>query len=102
MCTYCTIIIYMTMTVSIGELRNNLSLYLDRVAKGTKVLIRDEKREITIAQIIQTSVFDKTMYDQVLKKTAGVITAENHPEWETLSDVTTWLTRNRSANDRHF
>ena len=92
----------MTLTVSISELRNNISGYLDKVVKGSRVLIRDEKRNMTIAQITQTSAFDKTMYEKVLRKAGGVFTAQNHPEWATKKKVVDWVTKSRLAADRTF
>ncbi len=92
----------MTVTVSVSELRNNISQYLERVAKGTRVFIRDEKRDKMIAQIIQTTSFDKSLYEKALRKAAGVFSAENHPEWKTKAQITNWLTKNRLADERSF
>lgn len=92
----------MTLTVSVSELRNNISGYLDKVVKGSRVLIRDEKRNIPIAQITQTSAFDKTMYEKVLRKASGVFTAQNHPEWATKKKVIDWVSKSRLAADRTF
>lgn len=90
----------MTLTVSVSELRNNISEYLDRVSKGTRLLIRDEKRGKTIAQITQTQTFDKDAFEKSLRKVAGVFTAKNHPEWKTKKDVTNWLTKERLKDER--
>lgn len=92
----------MTLTVSVSELRNNISQYLDRVVKGTRVLIRDEKRNMTIAQIIQTSLFDKDMYEKALRKAAGIFSVENHPEWSTQSKIVNWVTKSRTRDQRSF
>lgn len=92
----------MILTVSVSELRSNISQYLERVAKGTQVFIRDEKRDVTIAQITQTSFFDKSIYEKVLRKAAGIFTTENHPEWSTETKVSNWVTKNRLANDRTY
>jgi prevent-host-death family protein len=92
----------MTLTVSVSELRNNISGYLDKVVKGSRVLIRDEKRNIPIAQITQTSAFDKTMYEKVLRKASGIFTAKNHPEWATKKKVIGWIIKDRLAADRTF
>ena len=92
----------MTLTVSVSELRTNISAYLERVTKGTRVLIRDEKRDITIAQITQAYFFDKTIYEKTLRKAAGIFTKKNHPEWSTPFKVSTWLTKNRLADERSF
>jgi len=92
----------MTLTVSVSELRNNISLYLERVVKGTRVLIRDEKREMTIAQITKASFFDKNIYEKVLQKAAGLFTQTNHPEWKTKSNVINWVRKNRLSDERSF
>jgi len=92
----------MTLTVSVSELRNNISDYLDKVLKGNRVLIRDEKRNKTIAQITQTSVFDKDAYEKALNKASGVFTAKNHPEWATKKKVIDWVANNRIKNQRTF
>lgn len=92
----------MTLTVSISELRSNISDYLERVAKGTTLLVRDDKKGKTVAQITQTPSFDKDAYEKALRKAAGVFTAENHPEWRTKKDVINWVRKNRLANDRKF
>lgn len=92
----------MTFTISVSELRNNMSRYLERAMKGTRVIICDEKRGVTIAQITQTSIFDKVAYEKALIKAAGVITSENHPEWSTKAKVNNWVTKNRLSDERKF
>lgn len=92
----------MTLTVSVSELRNNISNYLDKVVKGNRVLIRDEKRNVTIAQITQTSAFDKGAYEKALRKASGIFTAQNHPEWATKEKVIDWVSKNRLKNQRTF
>ena len=92
----------MTLTVSVSELRMNISSYLERVKKGARVLIRDEKRDITIAQITQAYFFDKAIYEKTLRKAAGIFTKENHPEWGTPLKISAWLTKNRLVDERSF
>ncbi len=92
----------MTLTVSVSELRNNISQYLEKAMNGTRVLVRDERKDMTIAQISQTSFFDKNTYEKALRKAAGVISSENHPEWSTQSKVTEWITKNRLSDERTF
>ena len=92
----------MTLTVSVSELRSNISSYLEQVVKGARVLIRDEKKDLTIAQITQTYVFNKDLFEKTLRKTAGVFSAKNHPEWGTKEKVTQWLVKTRQSSDRHF
>jgi len=92
----------MSITVSVSQLRNNISDYLEKAKQGTKVLVRDDKKDKMIAQIIQTRTFNKNTYEKVLRKSAGVFAAENHPEWRTKSDVNKWLEKSRLADERSF
>lgn len=70
--------------------------------KGTKVLVRDEKRGITIAEIVRTATFDKDIYEKTLRKAAGVFSTSNHPEWKTQDNVITWVTNTRLSDGRSF
>ena len=92
----------MTLTVSVSDLRSNFSNYLEKVIKGAKVLIRDEKRGITIAEIIHTSTFDKNTYEKALRKAAGIFSLDNHPDWNTQKDVVNWVSKSRLSDDRSF
>jgi antitoxin (DNA-binding transcriptional repressor) of toxin-antitoxin stability system len=92
----------MTLTVSISDLRNNISDYLEKVMKGTKVFVKDEKRGITIAEIVHTSTFDNDAYEKSLRKVAGIFRSENHPEWKTKKDVINWVKKSRLASERKF
>lgn len=92
----------MTVTVSVSDLRNNISNYLEKVMKGTRVLVRDEKRNVTIAEIIHTTSFDRVVYEKTLQKAAGIFTEENHPEWKTKEDVADWVSKNRLADVRPY
>jgi prevent-host-death family protein len=92
----------MTITVSISDLRNNISDYLEKVMKGTRVFVRDEKRGITVAELIQTATFDKISYEKTLRKAAGIFSKENHPEWKTEKDVINWVSKNRIHDERTF
>lgn len=47
------------------------------------MLIKDNKKKKTVAQITKVHSFDPVAYEQALRKAAGVFTAENHPEWRT-------------------
>ena len=92
----------MTLTVSVSDLRDNISSYLRKTTQGTRLLVRDQKRQITIAQIIPTSSFDKHAYEQALNKAAGIFSAHNHPQWRTKTHITAWLTKSRLADQREF
>ena len=54
----------MTLTVSISEFRNNMSEYLNKVSRGNQVLIRDDKKDISIAQINPVQSFDPEAFEQ--------------------------------------
>lgn len=92
----------MTLTVSISELRNNLAQYLEMVANGTSLLIRDEKQNRLVAELVEKKEFDPDRFERALQSAAGVFTAENHPEWATQKDVIRWLENTRKASERHF
>ena len=92
----------MILTVSISDLRNNISSYLEKVMKGTRVFVRDEKRGINIAEIVNTATFDKETYEKALRKAAGIFSTDNHPEWKTQDNVVDWVNKNRLSNDRSF
>jgi antitoxin (DNA-binding transcriptional repressor) of toxin-antitoxin stability system len=92
----------MILNVSVSELRGNFSQYLERVSRGSRVLIRDEKRNVTIAQISQVIPFDKDSYEKVLRKVSGTLKSESHPEWNTKEDIIDWVRKNRLSNDREF
>lgn len=92
----------MTLTVSISQLRNNMSDYLEKVMQGNRVIIRDEKKDAAIAELTKTKSFDEDAFESALRKAAGVFTAENHPEWKTKSKISAWLTKNRLSDERSF
>lgn len=92
----------MTFTVSISELRNNLAQYLERVANGANLLVRDEKKNRFVAQLVGKKQFDPEGFVRTLKAASGIFTIQNHPEWATKRDVTSWLKAERKSADRHF
>lgn len=92
----------MTITISVSELRNNISTYLEKVMKGTHVLVRDEKRNMPIAEIIQAATFDKDTYEKTLRKATGIFSADNHPEWSTSKNVSDWVIKGRLSDQRSF
>lgn len=57
---------------------------------------------MTIAQITQAHSFDKNLYERMLRKAAGVFSLENHPEWKTKLNVTSWVKKNRLMDERSF
>lgn len=96
----------MTITVSISEFRQNISDYLDRVKAGDRLILKDEKKEEEIADVIPRKKFNQKKYAaeyrKMLKRVAGTFTAKNHPEWATKKDVIRWLRKTRKAAERKF
>ena len=96
----------MTITVSISEFRQNISDYLARVKAGDTLILKDEKKDEKIADVVPRKKFDQKAYAadyrRMLKRVAGKITAKNHPEWATKAKVEKWLRKTRLANERHF
>lgn len=92
----------MTLTVSISELRNNLAQYLERVANGVNLLVRDEKKDRLVAELVGKKEFNPDSFEETLQAAAGVFSAKNHPEWATKKDVIKWLENTRRASDRNF
>ena len=92
----------MTQTVSISEFRNHISKYLDLVVQGATVVLRDEKKNQEIAEIIGKKKFDLESYKITLRRVAGIFTAQNHPEWKTRRDIEKWLRSSRRRAERKF
>jgi prevent-host-death family protein len=92
----------MTLTVSISQLRDNLAEYLDKVAQGDNLIIRDEKKNKEVAQVTQAKTFDSKAFIKTLDSLGEVFTAERHPEWKTKKDVIKWLEKTRKDADRIF
>lgn len=92
----------MTITVSISQFRQNISDYLSRVKAGNTIILKDEKKDEVVAEIVGKKKFDLESFKRTLRKTAGTFTAENHPEWKTKKDVIRWVEESRKAADRTF
>ena len=90
------------LTVSIGDFRNNISQYLGKVRSGNRVLIKDIKRNLTIAQVTGVHVFDKDSYQKTIKKASGVFSSQKHPEWKDRRAISSWLSKSRLTDDRKF
>lgn len=91
----------MTQFVSIGDLRQNLAAYLAQVSKGVRVIIRDEKKATSIAQLTQVNLFNAEEYERVLRKIAGTL-SQKHPEWKNKQSISRWLGQTRTQSDRKF
>ncbi len=92
----------MTITVSISKFRQNISDYLNQVQAGNTVILKDEKKNEEIAKIVGKKKFDPESFGRALRASAGVFTAEKHPEWRTKRDVIRWVERERAKADRTF
>jgi len=46
--------------------------------------------------------FNPESFGKALKAAAGVLTAKNHPEWNTMEDIIHWVEKGRIAADRKF
>lgn len=92
----------MTLTVSVGEFRRKLSDYLAQAARGDTIIIKDEKKDDTIAELRGRRQFDPVAYGEALHRVAGLFTAKNHPEWATEKKVESWLRKTRLQGERHF
>lgn len=89
----------MTITISISELRNNISAYLTKASSGTNIIIRDDKRSKYIAQITGINEFNKKEYEQALSSYAGSL-SEKHKEWRTKASLNKWIRSTRKQSDR--
>lgn len=93
----------MTITVSIGDFRQNLSGYLVQVSKGHNIMIKDDKKGRNIAELNPVQNWDPTAYRAMLKRRlAHPISIKEHPEWATRAKVEKWLRRTRMADERKF
>ncbi len=90
----------MTITVSISQLRDDLAKYISRAQEGDRVVVKDEKKDVEVAEIIGKKPFDSEAFRRALHEAAGVLTAKNHPEWRTKRQVVSWLRRERKAAER--
>ena len=92
----------MTITVSISDFRQNISDYIAKVKAGHTVVLKDEKKNEEVAQILGKKKFNTQEFHAMLERVAGTFTAENHPEWATRAKVEKWLRNSRLADDRNF
>lgn len=92
----------MTWTVSVGDLRNNLADYLERVRQGDNLVIKDERKNEDIAQITAKKQFDSEAFLKALDQFAGSVSAKDHPEWATRNKIDRWLRAVRRASDRRI
>jgi len=96
--------IHIMTTISVSDFRQNLSDYLRQANMGATLMVKDDKKDENLAQIIPPSVrkWDPEAYRAMLKRVAGTFTAKNHPEWATKDKVEKWLRKSRMADERKF
>lgn len=92
----------MTITVSISDFRQHISNYLAQVQAGDKIVLRDEKKDEDVAELIGKKKFDSKRFWKVLKKNSGIFSAKNHPEWRTKRQVIAWVEKGRRDAERTF
>lgn len=92
----------MTITVSISQFRQNISDYLAQVKAGDILILKDEKKDEEVAEVIGKKKWDAETFGKALQKAVGVFTTKNHPEWRTKKDVIRWVERERARADRTF
>lgn len=92
----------MTVTVSISQLREDLSAYIARVQSGDSIVVKDEKKGIEVAEIIRKRQFDPKAFRRALYRVAGSVSAKDHPEWATPVKISRWLRKSRKQAERHF
>ena len=92
----------MTITVSISEFRNNISDYIARAQAGHIIVLKDEKKNVEVAQVFGKKKFDPIAYEKALRQIAGTFSAKRHPEWATRAKVEKWLRKTRMNAERRF
>ncbi|OGD83161.1 hypothetical protein A3A54_01030 [Candidatus Curtissbacteria bacterium RIFCSPLOWO2_01_FULL_39_62] len=92
----------MNVVVSISQFRQNIASYIERAKKGDTVILKDEKKDQQMVQLVGKKKFNPEAFGRALKTAAGVFSAKNHPEWRTKKDVIKWVEQTRKASDRIF
>lgn len=92
----------MTITVSISQFRQNIATYIEKLKGGDIVILQDEKKNQSVAQLTRKKKFNPKAFGDALHTATGVFTLQNHPEWTTKVDVIKWLEKERKNADRTF
>ncbi|TSC89000.1 MAG: hypothetical protein G01um10145_709 [Microgenomates group bacterium Gr01-1014_5] len=92
----------MTFTVSISQFREQIADYIAKAKEGHTVILKDEKKDQEIVQLVRTKEFNPETFGKALEDASGVFMREDHPEWRTKNDVIRWLKQSRKASDRNF
>lgn len=92
----------MTLTVSISQFRQNISEYLTKAKEGHIIILKDDKRDQEVVQVVGKKTFNPETFAKALEASAGIFSAENHPEWKTKKDVINWVHKSRKSSERNF
>ncbi len=92
----------MTIIVPISQFRQNIATYIEKAKNGHTVILKDEKKDQQLVQLVSKKKFNPDAFGRALKAASGVFSAKNHPEWRTKSDVIKWVQQTRKASDRNF
>lgn len=90
----------MTITVSISNFRSNISDYLAQVKSGHTIILKDEKKNIEVAEVKVRKKFNSKKFWETLKRNTPIFTDTNHPEWKTKRNIIRWVNEGRKAADR--
>ncbi len=92
----------MTLSVSVGQFRQNIAEYIAKANSGHTIVLIDEKKGQQLVQIVGSKKFDPEAFGKALKSSAGVFTAKNHPEWATKKKLNDWVNKSRINDERTF
>jgi antitoxin (DNA-binding transcriptional repressor) of toxin-antitoxin stability system len=85
--------------VNVTDLRDNLADWIDLVRyKGESLNIM---RRGKVVALMLPKQRDEDNYAKVVKKAAGVFSAEKHPEWSGLDDIVKWVNKGRKLSERY-
>lgn len=92
----------MTIIVSISQFRKHIADYIAKAKGGHTIILKDEKKDKEIGELVGRKSFDREAFEKVLKAAAGTLSSRNHPEWKMKKDIISWVRKSRLAADRKF
>ena len=92
----------MNISTSVSQFRQQIADYISKAKDGHTIILRDEKKGEQIAVLSGKKKFDPATFEKALKSASGVISSENHPEWQSRKEISRWLVRERKAADRNL
>lgn len=92
----------MIINASISQFRQQIADYITKAKNGHTIILRDEKKDEQIAQLVGKKKFNPETFEKALKAASGIFTTENHPEWQTKKEVIKWVEKERKTSDRKF